>query len=259
MAPRPPRPHPRPPTTKTIAPAAGDNQTAMATAAVAIRPAVRVTDPNNAGVSGIAVTFAVASGGGSVTGATATTGSDDLAVVGSWTLGSALGVNTLTASASGMTGSPVTFTATGTAALFVPTSDTTLSGTQNFASVTIPVGVTVRMTTDLTLNVSGGVTIAGALTGSCVNLTIIATGVLSSNGNIDNGCGAPPATPPSMTIIATGGYHLTGGTITLGGDNRSAGGGLLIVALNGGEGATVFPRDAMDGPASTTPPAAPRS
>lgn len=206
-----------PTTTKTIAPAVGDNQTALASAAVAIRPAVRVTDQNNAGVSGITVTFAVASGGGSVTGATATTGSDGLAAVGNWTLGSTPGVNTLTASASGVTGSPVTFTATGTLAVFSPTSDTTLSGMQTFASVTIPAGVTVRMTADLSLNVSGGVTIAGTLTGDCVNLTITAAGVLSSNGNINNGCGAPTATPPSMTIIATGGYHLTGGTVTLGG------------------------------------------
>lgn len=49
-------------------------------------------------MNGQAVTFAVASGGGSITGATASTGSDGIATVGSWTLGTPAGANTMTAS-----------------------------------------------------------------------------------------------------------------------------------------------------------------
>jgi len=93
---------------------AGDNQSATVGTAVATRPRVRVADVFGNGVSGVSVTFAVASGGGSVAGATQTTGADGTATVGGWTLGSSVGTNTLTASASGL--SPVTFTATGTAA-----------------------------------------------------------------------------------------------------------------------------------------------
>ncbi len=93
---------------------AGDNQSATAGTTVAIRPKVKVADAFGNGVSGVAVTFAVASGGGSVTGASQTTGTDGTATVGSWTLGSVAGLNTLTASVSGL--SSVTFTATGTAA-----------------------------------------------------------------------------------------------------------------------------------------------
>src|SRR5207237_2103084 len=43
------------------------------------------------------------------------TGADGIAALTSWTLSPTAGTNTLTATASGLTGSPVTFTATGTA------------------------------------------------------------------------------------------------------------------------------------------------
>src|SRR5207244_6099071 len=44
-----------------------------------------------------------------------TTGTDGIAAATSWTLSTTAGTNTLTATASGLTGSPVTFTAQGTA------------------------------------------------------------------------------------------------------------------------------------------------
>src|SRR5581483_890581 len=97
----------------TLAVSSGDNQSATVATATASPPTAIVTDQYGNPVSGVAVTFAVASGGGSVTGANATTGASGLASVGSWTLGTAAGANTLTASSSGL--SDVTFDATGTA------------------------------------------------------------------------------------------------------------------------------------------------
>ncbi len=97
-----------------IAVNAGDNQTAPVGTAVAIAPSVRVTDASGNAVSGTSVTFAVATGGGSLTGGTTTTDASGIATVGSWTLGSGIGANTLTATSAGLAGSPVTFTATGT-------------------------------------------------------------------------------------------------------------------------------------------------
>ena len=94
---------------------AGDGQTAATGAAVAIPPSVLITDANGNPVSGTSVTFAVASGGGSVTGATATSNGSGIATVGSWTLGPSIGANTLTATHAGLSGSPVTFSATGIA------------------------------------------------------------------------------------------------------------------------------------------------
>ena len=83
--------------------------------AVAIPPAVLVTDASGNPVSGVSVTFAVTSGGGSITGGSASSDANGIAALTSWTLGSAVGTNTVTATAAGLTGSPVTFTATGVA------------------------------------------------------------------------------------------------------------------------------------------------
>ena len=92
---------------------AGDNQSAAAGSAVTIPPSVIVKDANGNPTSGVSVTFAVASGGGSVTGATAVTNSAGIATVGSWTLGAVVGANSLSATSGNLTS--VSFTATATA------------------------------------------------------------------------------------------------------------------------------------------------
>jgi hypothetical protein len=98
-----------------IAVNAGNGTSAAVGTAVTTQPSVIVRDANNVAVAGVTVTFAVASGGGSITGASAVTNASGIATVGSWTLGTTAGTNTVTATVSGLTGSPVTFTATGTA------------------------------------------------------------------------------------------------------------------------------------------------
>ncbi|HEY8106918.1 MAG TPA: Ig-like domain-containing protein, partial [Gemmatimonadales bacterium] len=95
---------------------AGDAQNGSAGAPVAIPPAVKVTDTDGNPVAGVGVTFAVASGGGTVNPTTPiATDANGVAAVTSWTLGAAAGANTLTATATGtgITGNPATFTATG--------------------------------------------------------------------------------------------------------------------------------------------------
>ena len=91
---------------------AGDAQSATAGSSVAVAPAVKVADQFGNPVSGVLVTFSVATGGGSVTGGSANTGADGIARVGSWRLGNTVGANTLTASIAGL--APVAFSATGT-------------------------------------------------------------------------------------------------------------------------------------------------
>jgi len=90
----------------------GDNQTARISSQVPVPPAVVVRNGNGQPVAGVSVTFAVETGGGGVTGATVASNASGVAAVGSWTLGSAAGTNTLTATATGVTGGPVRFTAT---------------------------------------------------------------------------------------------------------------------------------------------------
>ena len=94
---------------------AGDNQTAGTGTTVAIPPAVLVRDNLGNPRPDIEVTFAAASGGGTVSKAKDTTDANGVASIGSWTLGSIPGTNRLTATASGtgISGNPQTFTANG--------------------------------------------------------------------------------------------------------------------------------------------------
>ena len=104
-----------------IAILSGDAQTGLVSYATNFRPAVKVTDAGGLGVSGVAVTFSVASGGGSATGTSAVTNAQGIAQVGSWILGASAGANSLTAASAGLTGSPVTITATGATAQYAIT------------------------------------------------------------------------------------------------------------------------------------------
>lgn len=100
--------------TGSIAVSAGNDQSAAVGTPVLIVPSVIVRDASSNPLSGTTVTFSVTSGNGTITDAVATSNAQGIAAVGSWTLGSTAGTNTLQAVASGLTGSPVTFTATGT-------------------------------------------------------------------------------------------------------------------------------------------------
>ncbi|HTY06289.1 MAG TPA: Ig-like domain-containing protein [Gemmatimonadales bacterium] len=105
---------------KTISIVAGTNgQTATISTAVGSAPAAKVVDQFGNPVLGQAVTFALGAGGarnGSLTAPTApTTNAGGIATVGGWTLGSHAGPDTVTATAAGLTGSPLTYVDNGTA------------------------------------------------------------------------------------------------------------------------------------------------
>jgi hypothetical protein len=107
----------------TLAIEAGNAQSARVGTAVAVSPAVKVTDAAGAPVAGVQVTFSVQSGGGSLTDADGSSGQtivtstdpDGIASVAAWVLGTAAGSNSLNAHSAGLNGSPLIFTATGTA------------------------------------------------------------------------------------------------------------------------------------------------
>jgi hypothetical protein len=90
----------------------GDNQTAAIGSTLAIPLSVKVTDGNNNPVANVAVTW-TAQDGGSVSAPTSNTNGSGIAQV-SRTLGLVPGSYGTTAAVDGLTGSPVTFTATGT-------------------------------------------------------------------------------------------------------------------------------------------------
>src|SRR5262249_61018215 len=71
---------------------------------------VKVLALSSDAVAGVEVVFAITAGGGSLTGATATTNASGVATLGSWTVGGSTGTATVTATVTGLT--PVTFNAT---------------------------------------------------------------------------------------------------------------------------------------------------
>ena len=72
---------------KTIAKLLGDGQSGQSGEALLIRPRVRVSDVWDNPIAGVAVTFAVAAGGGSVSGEPVLTDSAGIAASGDWVLG----------------------------------------------------------------------------------------------------------------------------------------------------------------------------
>lgn len=91
----------------------GNSQSSVVGATLPLAPAVLVRDNRGNPVSGVTIQFLVGSGGGTVQGGSATTNARGVATVGSWTLGSTAGAQTLIARGAGV--ADVTFTATATA------------------------------------------------------------------------------------------------------------------------------------------------
>ncbi len=95
----------------TVVVQTGNGQTALTNTAVAIAPAVIVRDEFANPVPGVSVDFAVTAGGGSVAGNPATTDTNGIAGLVSWTLGATPGTNSLSATTQGVAGG-AGFTAT---------------------------------------------------------------------------------------------------------------------------------------------------
>ncbi len=223
---------------------AGDAQTATAGSAVATAPSVIVKDANNQPLGGVSVTFAPASGGGSVTGGSATTNVNGIATVGSWTLGTTAGTNTLTASSSGLTGSPVTFTATGaagTATQIALNAGDNQSATAGSAVATAPSVIVKDANNNPVAGV--GVTFAPASGGGSVTGGSATT---DASGIATVGSWTLGATAGANTMTATSG-SLTGSPVTF--NATGTVGSAALIAANGGDN-----QSATAGSAVATPP-----
>src|SRR5207248_2943308 len=183
-------------TAATIAANSPTSQTATVGTAVSTPPSVIVKDANGNPVAQVAVTFAVAPGNGTITGASQTTNASGVATVGSWTLSATAGPTTLPATSTGLSGSRVTVRAAGTAgtaatiAANSPTSQTATVGT----AVGSPPSVIVK---DANGNPVGGV---------AVTFTPAAgSGSVTGGTQTTNGSGI--ATVGSWTLSATAGSN----------------------------------------------------
>jgi filamin/ABP280 repeat protein len=154
------------------------------------------------------VDFAVASGGGSVGQQSQKTDNSGLAAVGSWTLGTASGTNTLSATSSGVTGSPVIFTATGT-----PDAAAANQSTANVQDGTVGV--------QTVITVQARDKFGNALTTGGSDVEVTVSGANTANATVtDNGDGTYTATylpvlPGADTItISLDGGQISGSPFT---------------------------------------------
>jgi len=163
-------------------------QSATAGAAVSAPPSVVVRDASLNPVAGVAVTFAVTAGGGVISpAASVTTNAGGIAGLTGWTLGPTPGANQVTATVTGLSGSPVVFNATGVAALAIPTASP------------LPAGeVTVAYTT--TLTATGG---TAPYTWAVTSGTLPAGLALAKNTGAITGKPTSAGTPPAFTITVT--------------------------------------------------------
>lgn len=122
----------------------GNNQTGAISTSLGAPIRARVTDQFDNAVAAASVTWAVISGGGSISTATSLTDAFGAAAA-SWTLGANVGVQTAQASKSGLTGSPLTFTANATG---TPAAGAIIVGNSFFnpTATTVPTGTAVTWT-----------------------------------------------------------------------------------------------------------------
>jgi Big-like domain-containing protein/invasin-like protein len=195
-----------------IAANAGDGQSATVNSAVTTAPSVVIHDQFGNPVPGVAVTFAVASGGGAVVPTSpVTTNASGVAAVTSWTLGTVAGANTLTATAtgSGITGNPVTVTATGT-----PGAPSALAFLQQPTNATAGVAITPSLTVEIRDAFGNRVTTA---TNSVAMAILNNAGGGTLSGTTPRGAAAGVATFDDLSIDQAGtGYTLqaTSGVLT---------------------------------------------
>lgn len=90
----------------------GNNQAAQVGSSVRLPPSVKVTDASGNPIAGVSVRFNVTAGGGQITEDLQTTDATGVARIGSWILGTAVGMNRLEAVVFGLQAAVLTATAT---------------------------------------------------------------------------------------------------------------------------------------------------
>lgn len=214
---------------------AGDAQTVTVNTAVPVLPTLLVTDQFGNPVESVTVTFNVASGGGGVTGGIRKTDGTGLAAVGSWTLGSVAGANTLTATAASLPAA--TFSATGNADVADSIKLNAGNNQTDTVKATLATAYSVRVADQYGNGVPGrtvtwGVTGGGSITPTSVTNS---SGIASATRVFGTAAGAQGATATvaglngsPVTFSATAAHGAATTIVKLAGDNQSATAGSAV-------------------------------
>lgn len=185
-------------------------QAAPAGSNVGDPPSVIVRDASGIPVSGVAVTFTVTAGGGTVVGSPATTDANGIATLSSWRLGPQSGLNTVTATASNLP--TVTFNATGTAGTAAAVVAHTGNNQVALQGTAVPLAPTVRVTDANGNPVAGAVvTFSVASGGGSVSLPNQLTDAL---GLAAAGSWTLGPVAPNTLLASVTGNNITGNPVT---------------------------------------------
>ena len=207
------------PTPANIALVSGNTQTGPTGAQLALPVTVLVRATDGLPMQGVSVAFAAANGG-VVGAATVVTDASGLAQT-TWRLGSLVGAQSLTATAAGLSGSPITFTATATAAQATKLAITTQPpATTTVGTALAPVVVTVQdVNSNTATTFTGPVTVAfgtntvGALLSGTTTVNAVA-GIATFSTLSVNKVGANftlVATSPLLTSATSNTFATTAG------------------------------------------------
>jgi adhesin/invasin len=186
-----------------IALVSGDKQVGVAGSALTNPCVVVVKDANNNPVQGFNVVFAAATGGGKLSATAVATDANGQAAT-TLTLGTAAGPNTVTATAAGLTGSPITFNATGQAG--PATVLAILSGNNQQGAVNTKLAnPLVVVVTDANKNPVANVAVTFAVTTGGGTLSVAAAVPTGANGQAQASLTlGPTVTANTVTVTATG-------------------------------------------------------
>lgn len=162
-------------------------------------PAVVVLDAFNNPVANVPVTFTVASGGGTITGGTATTNAQGIATVGGFTLGQTAGANTITATTQG--GGSVTLTIAGTAGTAAQTQIVSGNNLSAPAGQPLTSGPSVRVV-DRFGNPVAGVPVQFLITSTTGGSLLGGTQTTNAQGIATVGGWTLSTTPGANTVVA---------------------------------------------------------
>lgn len=215
----------------TVQAASNTSPQATVNTAVATPPSVVVKDASGNGVPGVAVTFTIAGGAGTLTGATQSTDAAGVATVGSWTLPKAAGQYTLNAAATGVQGNGVTFT--GTANPDAPAAMQASGGGQSaLYGARLPTALQVRVADQFdnaTPNVVvTWVSVTGSGTVEPINVATDANGIVRSNYRL----GTTPGENIIRAAISSRGLSADFSATALAFTNQIAVGGFHSCALD---------------------------
>ena len=161
-----------------------------------------VRDVSGNPVAGVSVTFALASGGGGVLPFTpVVTNASGVAALTSWTMGTVAGPNSITATSGTLAGSPLTFTATGTAGVATQLQMVTQPSSAAQSGIAFAVQPAVRLA-----DAFGNLVATNAVT---VTATIASgTGTLAGTATASTAAGV--ATFTNLAINGTAGAYTLG-------------------------------------------------